>query len=394
MKEVVIVSGMRTPVGDLLGSLKGLTCVELGVIALKAALEKANVDPKLIEEVVCGNPDMAGARPNPGRQVAINAGCSWETVACTVNQQCVSSLRAAEIMYQEILLGKVDVGAAVGCESMSNVPYFLMGARDGFRMGNQKLIDGLFSDGFMDAFYNIHMGETAENIATMFSISREEQDELALMSHQRACGSINNKTQADEIVPVEIKTRKGTRMFDTDEHPRQGLTMEDLAKLKPVFVKDGTVTAGNSSSLNDGAAALIMMSLDKALELGIPPLARVVSSANAAVDAKIMGMGVVPAVQRALRFAGLPIEAIDYWEINEAFASQVIGCNRELKIPLDKMNINGGGISLGHPVGMTGARLLVSLVHEMERRGVRYGGASLCGGGGPSTAMIIERYAV
>ena len=301
-------------------------------------------------------------------------------------------MRAAEIMYQEILLGKVEVGAAVGCESMSNVPYFVMGARTGYKMGNQQLIDGMFSDGLMDAFYNIHMGETAENIAKMYNISREEQDEFALMSHHRACAAINNKTQAGELIPVEIKLKKGTTFFDHDEHPRQGLTIEDLAKLKPVFVKDGTVTAGNASSLNDGAAALVMMSLDKAKELGIKPLARIVATGSAAVDAKIMGMGVVPSVRKALKFANLPIKAIDYWEINEAFAAQIIGCNRELKIPLDKMNINGGGISLGHPVGMTGARLIVSLVHEMIRRGVRYGGASLCGGGGPSTSMIIERY--
>ncbi len=392
MNEVVIVSGMRTAVGDFLGSLKDVNCVELGVIALKAAMERAKVDPKLIEEVVCGNPDMAGAKSNPGRQVAVHAGCSWETVACTINQQCVSSMRAAEIMYQEILLGQVEVGAAVGCESMSNVPYLLMGARTGFKMGHQQLIDLLYNDGMIDAFYNILMGETAENIAKMYNISREEQDEFALMSHHRACASINNKTQASELVPVEIKTRKGTTIFDTDEHPRQGLTMADLAKLKPVFVKDGTVTAGNSSGLNDGAAALVMMSLDKAKELGIKPLARVVATGSAAVDAKIMGMGVVPSVRKALRIANLPIEAIDYWEINEAFAAQIIGCNRELKIPLDKMNAQGGGISLGHPVGMTGARLIVSLIHEMERRGVRYGGASLCGGGGPSTSMIVERY--
>jgi acetyl-CoA C-acetyltransferase len=219
--------------------------------------------------------------------------------------------------------------------------------------------------------------------------NREEQDEFALMSHQRACASINNKTQESELIPVEIKSKKGTTLFDHDEHPRQGLTMADLAKLKPVFVRDGTVTAGNSSSLNDGAAALVMMSLNKAKELGIKPLARVIATGSAAVDAKIMGMGVVPSVKKALQFANLPIEAIDYWEINEAFAAQIIGCNRELKIPLDKMNINGGGISLGHPVGMTGARLLVSLVHEMKRRGAQYGGALLCGGG-PSTSMIVE----
>ena len=259
-------------------------------------------------------------------------------------------------------------------------------------MGHQKLIDLLYNDGMVDAFYKILMGETAENIANMYHISRQEQDEFALLSHQRACHCINNKTQAEELVPVEIKTRKGTTLFDTDEHPRQGLTIEDLAKLKPVFVKDGTVTAGNSSGINDGAAALIMMSLNKAKELGIEPLARVVATGSAAVDAKIMGMGVVPSIKRALHFANLPIEAIDYWEINEAFAAQFLGCNKELKLDLNNVNANGGGISIGHPVGMTGTRLLVSLVHEMKRRGVRYGGASLCGGGGPATSMIIERY--
>jgi acetyl-CoA C-acetyltransferase len=392
MNEIVIISAMRTAIGDLLGSLKDLNCVDLGVIALKAAIEKAKLDPKLIEEVVCGNPDMAGAKSNPGRQIAIHAGCTWETVACTVNQQCVSSMRAAEIMYQELLLGKVEVGAVVGCESMSNIPYLIMGARSGYKMGHQQLIDAMYNDGLIDAFYNILMGETAENIAKMFNISREEQDEFALMSHHRACTAINNKVQVDEIVPVPIKVKKETKFIAIDEHPRQGLTMADLARLQPIFVKDGTITAGNASGLNDGAAALVMMSLDKAKELGIKPLARVVATGSAAVDAKIMGMGVVPSVRKALRFANLPIEAIDYWEINEAFAAQIIGCNRELRIPLDKLNVNGGGISLGHPVGMTGARLLVSLVHEMGRRGARYGGASLCGGGGPSTSMIIERY--
>jgi acetyl-CoA C-acetyltransferase len=392
MNEVVIVSAVRTAVGDFLGSLKDLTCVDLGVIVLKEAMGRINLDPKLVEEVVCGNPDMAGAKSNPGRQVAVHAGCPWETFACTINQQCVSSMRAAEILTQEVLLGKIECGAVVGCESMSNVPYLLLGARAGLKMGHKKLIDLLYNDGMIDAFYNILMGETAENIATMYGISREEQDSFALLSHQRACASINNKIQASELVPVEIKSRKGTKLFDTDEHPRQGLTMEDLAKLPPVFVKGGTVTAGNSSSLNDGAAALIMMSRDKARELGIKPLARVVSSASAAVDAKIMGMGVVPSVRRALQFAKLPVEAIDYWEINEAFAAQFLGCNRELCLDLDRVNANGGGISIGHPVGMTGARLIVSLVHEMQRRDVQYGGASLCGGGGPSTSMIVERY--
>jgi acetyl-CoA C-acetyltransferase len=390
MKEVVFVSGVRTPVGDFLGSMKDLAVVDLGVVALKAAIEKSGVNPKLIEEVVCGTPDMAGARANPGRQIAVKAGCPWETVGCTVNQQCVSSLRAADIMYQQILLGRVEVGAVVGAESMSNVPYFLMGSRAGYKMGNQKLIDGMFSDGFIDAFYDIHMGETAENVVKIYKISREEQDEFALLSHHRACASINNKTQADELIPVEVKQPKKTFIFDHDEHPRQGLTIEDLARLKPAFIKDGTVTAGNASSLNDGAAALIMMSLNKAKELGLKPLARVVSAGSAAVDAKIMGMGVVPSVKKALGFVDMKVEDVDYWELNEAFAAQFLGVNRELNIPLDKVNANGGGISIGHPVGMTGARLLVSLIHEMRRRGVRFGGASLCGGGGPSTAMIVE----
>jgi acetyl-CoA C-acetyltransferase len=371
--------------------LKGLNCVDLGVIALKAAIQKAQMDARLIEEVVCGNPDMAGAKSNPGRQIAVHAGCSWETVACTVNQQCVSSMRAAEIMYQELLLGKVEVGAAVGCESMSNIPYYVMGARSGYKMGEQRLIDGMQIDGLMDAFYGYLMGVTAENIVDMYNISREEQDEFALMSHQRACQAINNNTLKDELVPVEVKVKRETKILNKDEHPRQGITLEDLAKLKPVFKKDGTVTAGNSSSLNDGAAALIMMTRDKAKELGIKPLARIVSSGSAALDAKIMGMSPVPSIQKALKFAGLKMEEIDYWEINEAFAAQIIGCNRELKIPLDKLNAHGGGISIGHPVGMTGARLLVSLVHEMKRRGVRYGGASLCGGGGVATSIIIEQ---
>jgi len=391
MNEVVIVSGVRTPVGNFLGSLKDFTCVDLGVIALKAAIKAAGIEPTLIEEVVCGNPDMAGAKSNPGRQIAVHAGCGWDTVASTINMQCVSSMRAAEIMYQEILLGKVEIGAVVGCASMTNIPYYLFGARTGFKMGEQRLVDGMQNDGLLDAFNNYLMGVTAENVAEMYKISREEQDEFALMSHNRAEASIKNKTQANELIPVEIKDKKGTKMFDFDEHVRFGLKMEDLAALKPVFKKDGTVTAGNSSGLNDAAAALVMMTLDKAKELGIKPLARIVASGSGACDAKIMGMAVVPSVLRALKFANLKVEDIDYWEINEAFAAQIIGCNRELKIPLDKLNANGGGISIGHPVGMTGSRLLVSLVHEMQRRGVRYGGASLCGGGGVSNSIIVER---
>ncbi|MCL6477561.1 MAG: thiolase family protein [Peptococcaceae bacterium] len=390
MREVVVVSGKRTPIGDFLGSLKDFSTVELGVIALKAAIEEAGIEPGLIEEVVAGVGNMSGCRPNPARQVALGSGCSVETVAVTVNQQCASSMRATEIMAQEIILGKVDIGAAVGPESMTNIPYLLPGARKGYRMGNVQIVDGMFNDGLIDAFYNYHMGVTAENLAKMYKISRREQDELALLSHQRACRAIKEGKFKNEIVPVEIKTKKGTVLFDTDERPRFDINMEDLSKLKPVFEKDGTVTAGNASGLNDAGAALILMTPEKARELGCKPLARIVATASAAVDPKIMGIGVVPAVKRALKFANLKMDDIGYWEINEAFAAQFIAVNRELNLDMDKVNANGSGISLGHPVSCTGVRIIVTLINEMRRRGVRYGCASLCAGGGPGAAVILE----
>lgn len=390
MRDVVIVSGMRTPIGDFLGSLQDFSAVELGIIALKAALNKAGIEPGQIEEVVAGMGNQAGCKPNPARQVALGAGCSVETVAATVNQQCASAMRATEILTQEIMLGKVDIGAAVGPESMSNLPFLLPGARKGYRMGNTQIVDSMFNDGLIDAFNNYHVGITAENLAKMYEISRREQDELALLSHQRACQAIKEDKFKEEIIPVEIKTKKGTVLFDTDEHPKPDTTLEALAKLKPVFAKEGTVTAGNASGLNDGGAALILMAADKAKELGIKPLARIVATASAAVDPKIMGIGVVPAVKRALQFANLQLDDIGYWEINEAFAAQFLAVNRELKLDMDKVNTNGSGISLGHPVSCTGVRLTVSLVHEMQCRGVRYGCASLCAGGGPGTAIILE----
>lgn len=390
MREVVIVSGMRTPIGDYFGSLKDFSAVDLGVIALKAALEKAGLNASQIEEVVAGQGLQAGCKGNTGRQVALGAGCSVETVGVTVNQQCPSSMRAAEILSQEIILGKVDIGAAVGIESMTNIPYLLPKARGGYRMGNGEIIDSMLHDGLVDAFNNYHMGVTAENLAEMYNISREEQDELALLSHQRAHQAIKEGKFKDEIVPIEIKGRKGSIVLDTDEHPMKDATIESLAKLRPVFKKDGTVTAGNASSLNDGGAALIMMAAEKAQELGLKPIARIVSSASAAVDPKIMGIGVVPAVNRALKFANLQIDDIGYWELNEAFAAQFLAVNQELKIDINKVNANGSGISLGHPVGCTGVRLIVSLINEMHRRKVQYGCASLCAGGGPGVAIIVE----
>lgn len=390
MREVVIVSGMRTPIGDFMGTLKDFTAVQLGTIALEAAIKKAGIEPGQIEEVAAGHVYQAGCKGNPSRQVTIGAGCPVETVSVTVNQQCPSGMRALEMISQEIMLGKIDIGAVVGIESMSNVPYLLFKARSGYRMGNSEVVDGLLHDALLDALGNGHQGNTAENLAEMYNITREEQDEFALMSHQRACRAIKDGKFKDEIVPVEIKSKKGTTIFHTDEHPNPNLTLEKLASLKPVFKKDGTVTAGNASSINDAASAVIIMAAEKAAELGIKPLARIVMTASASVDPKIMGIGVVSAVNRALKFAKMSKDDIDLWELNEAFAAQVLACNRELKLDLAKVNVNGSGISLGHPVGNTGLRLIITAINELKRRNQKFGCASLCAGGGPAMATILE----
>ncbi len=390
MQDVVIVSGARTPIGDFNGALKDFKAVDLGMIALKGALQKSNLEPAQIEEVIAGHVYQAGCKGNPARQVAMGVGCPVETVAATINQQCPSSMRATEMVSQEIMLGKIQIGAAVGIESMTNVPYLLLKARGGYRMGSDTLHDGLLYDALIDAFYNYHMGITAENLAEMYGISREEQDEHALESHRRACRALKEEKFKEEIVPVEIVTKKETRLIAEDEHPREDVTLESFAKLRPAFQKEGTVTAGNASSLNDGAVALLLMSGEKAQELGFKPLARIVATASASVDPKIMGFGVVPAVRRALNFARMDTKDIDLWEINEAFAAQFLACNRELKLDLDKVNVNGSGISLGHPVGMTGARLILTLIQEMKRRRNQYGCASLCAGGGPAMAVVVE----
>jgi acetyl-CoA C-acetyltransferase len=321
----------------------------------------------------------------------MGAELSAESFAFTVHQQCASSMRGSELLSQEIMLGKIDVGAVVGVESMSNAPYLLFGARKGYRLADgEKIQDSLMIGGLVDALLGYHMGITADNIAEHYKISRQEQDEWALMSNQRAVNAIKQGWFKDEIVPVEIKTKKGPAMFDTDEHPKADTSMEALGKLKPAFKKDGTVTAGNASGLNDAGSCMIMMAAETAKKLGVKPIARVVASAPGSVEPRIMGMGVVPAVRNALKFAGLKQEQIDYWEFNEAFAAQVIGCNRELKIGLDKINACGSGIGLGHPVGATGARLIITMINEMKRRAVKYGCASLCSSGGPAHAFIVE----
>ncbi len=391
MREVVIVSGVRTAIGDYMGSLSGLNAVQLGIIAIKGAIAKAGIDKSLIEEVIAGHVNQAGAPGNSARHIALGAELPIESFAFTVHQQCPSSMRAAELLSQEIMLGKIDIGAVVGVESMSSAPYLLFGARKGYRLNDgEKIQDSLMIGGLVDSLLGYHMGVTAENIADQYKISRREQDEWALMSHQRACAATEKGWFKDEIIPVEVKTRKGPVMFERDEHPRADTSMESLSKLKPVFKKDGMVTAGNASGLNDAGASMILMAAGKAKELGLKPIAHVVASAPGSVEPRIMGMGVVPAIHNALKFAKMKLEDIDYFELNEAFAAQVIGCNRELKISVDKINAVGSGISMGHPVGATGARLIVTMMGELGRRGKKFGCAALCGSGGTGHAFIIE----
>ena len=391
MRNVFIVSGARTAIGDYMGSLSGLTPVQLGVTVLNAAITKAGIDKNLIQEVIAGQCNQAGAPGNTARHIALGAELPVESFAFTVHQQCPSSMRASELLAQEIMLGKIDIGAVVGIESMSNAPYLLFGARKGYRLNDgERIQDSLMIGGLVDALLGYHMGITADNIADQYKISRQEQDEWALMSHQRACAAIKNGWFKDEIVPVEVKTRKGPAIIDRDEHPREDTNMEALGKLKPAFKKDGTVTAGNASGLNDAGSCMVMMAAEKANELGVKPIARVVASAPGSVEPRIMGMGVVPAVHNALKFAKMKLEDMDYFEFNEAFAAQVIGCNRELKIPLDKINAVGSGISMGHPVGATGVRLIVTMMGELKRRGKKFGCASLCASGGPGHAFIVE----
>ncbi len=391
MKEVVIVSGARTAIGDFMGSLSSLNAVDLGVTVLNGALDKVGIEKEEVQEVIAGHVNQAGSPGNTARHISLGAGLPSSSFAFTCHQQCASSMRSAELLAQEIMLGKIEVGAVVGVESMSTAPYLLFGARKGYRLNDgERVQDSLMIGGLVDALLGYHMGVTAENIAEKYGISREEQDEWALMSHQRACKAIENGWFEDEIIPVEVKSKKGSFQFDTDEHPRADTSMDSLSKLRPVFKKDGLVTAGNASGLNDGGSCLIMMSGEKAREMGIKPVARVVASAPGSVEPSIMGMGVVAAVKNALNFANMKLEDIDCFELNEAFAAQVIGCNRELDLPLDKINRVGSGISLGHPVGATGARLIVTMINELKRMGKKYGCASLCASGGPGHAFILE----
>ena len=392
MKDVVIVSASRTAIGNYGGSLAGFSAVELGKIAAQKAIADAGINPSEINESIIGNILSAGEGQNVARQIAIHAGIPETSPAMAINKLCGSGLRAVSMAAQFIRLGDAQVVMAGGTESMSNAPYLLQKARFGYRMGHGEMIDSMISDGLTDAFNNYHMGITAENIAEQWNISREEQDQFALHSQQKAEAAQKANKFADEIAPVEIPQRKKDPIiFTQDEFPKHGLTIEKLAKLRAAFKKDGTVTAGNASGLNDGAAMLIITSLEKAKELGLKPMAKILSYGNAALDPKIMGYGPVPATKAALLNAKMTIDDIDLIEANEAFAAQSLAVVRDLKLDPAKVNVNGGAIALGHPIGASGARILTTLIHEMKRSNKSTGLATLCIGGGQGTSIIVEQ---
>ncbi|GAA0748314.1 acetyl-CoA C-acetyltransferase [Clostridium oceanicum] len=392
MKNVVIASAVRTPVGKFGGALKNVSAIELETLVIKEALKRANVAPEKVDEVIMGNVLQAGLGQNSTRQAAVKAGIPIEVPSFTINKVCGSGLRSVSLATQLIKLGDDDIVVAGGTESMSTAPYLLQKARWGHRMGDGKVVDEMIKDGLWEAFNNYHMGITAENIAEQWGITREAQDEFSAKSQQKAEKAIKEGRFKDEIVPVVIKSRKGETVFDTDEFPRFGTTKESLSKLRPAFKKDGTVTAGNASGINDGAAALVIMSEEKAKELGIKPLAKIVSYGSSGVDPSIMGYGPFHATKKTLERANLKIEDLDLIEANEAFAAQSLAVAKDLGFDMDKVNVNGGAIALGHPIGCSGARILTTLLYEMEKRDSKRGLATLCIGGGMGTAVIVERY--
>ncbi len=390
MREVVIVGAARTPVGSFNGSLSGVSAVDLGVVAVKEAIKRAGITPDMVDETVMGCILQAGQGQGVARQVAVKAGIPVEKPAYTINMICGSGLRAVQIAAQEIMSGESDIMVAGGTENMSAAPYLLRNARTGYRMGHGEIIDSMIYDSLTDVFNNYHMGVTAENLAEKYNISREEQDQFSAASQNKAEAAIKEGKFKEEIVPVVIPSKKGDIVVDTDEFPRAGVTAESLAKLRPAFKKDGTVTAGNASGINDGAAALVIMAAEKAKELGLKPLAKIVSYGSAGVDPSIMGIGPVPAVKKALERGKLKLEDIDLIEANEAFAAQALAVAKELGFDMSKVNVNGGAIALGHPVGASGARILITLLYEMKRRNLKRGLATLCIGGGMGTALVVE----
>ena len=392
MREVVIVSAVRTAIGSFGGSLKDVPSSELGAIVIKEAVNRAGIKPELVEEVVMGNVIQAAQGQNVARQAAVKAGLPVEVPAMTINKVCGSGLRCVALAAQMIKAGDCDVVVAGGMENMSAAPYAVPGARWGQRMGDGKIVDTMIKDALWDAFNNYHMGVTAENIAKEWGLTREMQDEFSLNSQLKAEKAIKEGRFVDEIVPVIIPQRKGEpKVFAQDEFPRFGSTIEKMAKLKPAFIKDGTVTAANASGINDGAAAFVVMSAEKAAQLGLIPMAKILSYGSKGLDPSIMGYGPFHATKKALEAAGLTVEDMDLIEANEAFAAQSLAVAKDLNFDMNKVNVNGGAIALGHPVGASGARILVTLLHEMQKRDAKKGLATLCIGGGMGTALVVER---
>ena len=392
MTDALILSGARTPVGKLLGALKDFSAVDLGVIAARAAIERAGIDPDLVDEVIMGNVVQAGNGQNPARQVALRAGIPDSVAALTINKVCGSGLKSVMLAANGIRLGEIGVAVAGGMESMTGAPYLLKGARQGYRLGNSELIDSMIHDGLWCAFDDWHMGCTGEVVAERYHVTREEQDEYALNSHRKAVAAMKEGRFDQEIVPIEIPQKKGPALIiRTDEGPREDTSLEALARLKPAFKEGGTVTAGNAPGVNDGAAAVVVASSEIARKLGSKPLARIVAQATSGVEPKLVMMAPVTAIQKTLERAGWDLADVDLIELNEAFSVQAVAITRELGIDPAKLNVNGGAVALGHPIGASGARLLVTLLHEMQRRDVKRGLVALCLGGGNAVAMAVER---
>lgn len=392
MREAVIVSAVRTAIGTFGGTLADVPAWELGAVVIAEAIRRARLEPSDVDEVIMGNILQAGQGQNPARQAAVKAGIPVKVPSMTINKVCGSGLKAVVLAAQAVMLGDADVVVAGGMESMNQAPYLLAKARTGYRMGHGELLDSMIKDGLWCALTDVHMGITAENLAEKYAISRQEQDEFALLSQQRAEKAITEGRFDEEIVPVEIPRKKGEVVwFARDEHPRFGTTLEKLAALRPAFKKDGTVTAGNASGINDGAAAVVVLSRERAASCGLEPMATIRSYASAGVEPSEMGLGPVPSTRKALARADLTLDQIDLIEANEAFAAQSLAVTRELGWDLERVNVNGGAIALGHPIGASGARILVTLLHEMKRRGERLGLATLCVGGGMGVTVVVQR---
>lgn len=390
MGDVYILSAVRTPIGKFGGSLAAMTAADMGVVAAKAAMERAGVQPDQVEESIFGNARQAGGGPNPARQISIRSGVPQEAPAYTVNKACASGMKSIALGFQEIAVGNLDCVLVGGTESMSRLPYYLDGARWGYRLGNQELVDGMYRDGFFCPMAKMVMGETAELLAEQYKISREEQDQFALCSQTRAAAAIDAGRFSNELAPVTIETKKGPMVFERDEHPFIGATLEKMAKLQPVFSKTGTISAGNSSGITDAAAAIVLAGENFVVKNNLKPLARILASTAAGVDPKMMGIGPVPAVKKLELRHQLKLSDFDLIELNEAFAAQVLACDRELHFDRDKLNVNGGSIALGHPIGCTGTRITVTLLHELLKRKGKRGLATLCVSGGMGMTLAIE----